>query len=147
MNQLRTASPSDGPDTQRPAVRVTSADLKRLRTVAARHADGPHAEIAEQLETELERAKVSKLDPEHAFVTMGARVAVTSTQTGSEREFVLAWPEEADPAGGRISVLSPMGAAVLGLSVGDAIDWALPGGRTTRLRILRITPPDGAQQD
>ncbi|HSD20824.1 MAG TPA: GreA/GreB family elongation factor, partial [Anaeromyxobacter sp.] len=45
---------------------------------------------------------------------------------------------EADAPAGRVSVLAPIGSALLGLSVGDEIDWPLPDGRVARLRILSV---------
>jgi regulator of nucleoside diphosphate kinase len=71
-------------------------------------------------------------------VTMRARVTVEDTVNGRRRELVLVYPEEADASASKISVLAPVGVAILGLRVGDTVEWPLPNGRTTHLRIVEI---------
>jgi transcription elongation GreA/GreB family factor len=54
------------------------------------------------------------------------------------REVELVYPDEADHVTGRVSVLAPVGCALLGLSVGQSIDWDLQGGKVHRLRVERV---------
>jgi regulator of nucleoside diphosphate kinase len=58
--------------------------------------------------------------------------------SGREHTLVLCWPDEADAAQGRVSVLAPVGAALLGLSVGQRIDWPGPEG-SLRLRVAAVS--------
>jgi regulator of nucleoside diphosphate kinase len=59
-------------------------------------------------------------------------------ETGESREVSLVYPMDSDPEQGRISVLSPVGSALLGLSVGQTIDWPLPRGRLKRIRVVEV---------
>ena len=118
-------------------VYVSSAHLKRLRDLAEGYAAGRDAPAAERLEEELDRATiVERLPPD--VVGIGSRVRFEDRSTRSVREVVLAWPQAANASAGRVSVLAPVGAALLGLRTGDSIEWPLPDGRSARLRILSV---------
>jgi regulator of nucleoside diphosphate kinase len=119
-------------------IHVTEQDLAKLRGVIASHATGRDAAAAEQLATELDRAVVVPRDELSAdVVTMSSRV-VFEDETGRRRDVQLVYPWEAAPARGKISILAPVGVALLGLSVGQEIDWPLPNGRTASLRIVSV---------
>lgn len=60
-------------------------------------------------------------------------------RTGTQREIELVYPDEADPARGRISVLTPVGSALLGLRVGQEIPWDFPDGAVHRLKVAAVT--------
>lgn len=97
-------------------------------------------EAAEALESELARARVvepHEIPPD--VVTMNSRVRFLDESTGQEREATLVYPKDADPAAGKISVLAPVGAALIGMRAGETIDWPLPNGRSKRLKILAVT--------
>jgi regulator of nucleoside diphosphate kinase len=117
-------------------ITVTRLDVERLRGVLGQEASGLQHRVAEQLETELERARVV---PSHEVapnvVTMNSTVVFEDDQ-GIRREVDLVYPQDAAP--GRLSVLSPMGAALLGLAVGDEIEWPMPDGSTTVLRVVEV---------
>jgi regulator of nucleoside diphosphate kinase len=122
----------------RSAIHVTQQDLDRLRGVVATHEAGRDAAAAQQLETELDRAVVVPSDELPAdVVTMHSRV-VFEDETGRRRDVQLVYPWEAAPERGRISILAPVGVALLGLSVGQVIDWPMPNGRTASLRIVSV---------
>lgn len=91
------------------------------------------------LRAELERATVV---PSHAVprdvVTMHSRVRYLDEASGERREVQVVYPDEADLARNRISVLTPVGSALLGLSVDQAIEWDFPGGATRRLRVEQV---------
>ena len=96
------------------------------------------------LADELDRATVVPAERVPTeVVTMHSRVLYADEQTRERREVQLVYPEEADAAAGRISVLAPVGIALLGLSVGQSIDWPFPGGVMRRLRVEHIVsqPP------
>ena len=95
---------------------------------------------APNLEAELARAQVVADDAlPDGVVSMDATV-VFENQDGRRREVTLVYPEQADAARGRISVLSPIGSALLGLARGGEIDWPLPRGKVARLRVIEVRP-------
>ena len=105
-------------------------DYSQLRGLARDHA--PHEELSD----ELDRAIVVLLERMPAdVVTMRSRCIYLDESTGSVREVELVYPEEADPEQGKISVLAPVGSALLGLAVGQSIDWELPGGKIHRITV------------
>ncbi|MFP2959997.1 nucleoside diphosphate kinase regulator [Myxococcus sp. 1LA] len=118
---------------------VTETDLERLRQVVDHNGGGRTAEFAEMLDAELTRARVvaSEAVPP-TVVTMNSKVVFEDEQTGEQREVTLVYPRDASSDNGRISVLAPIGSALIGLSVGQSITWPLPGGRSKRLRIVAV---------
>jgi regulator of nucleoside diphosphate kinase len=108
---------------------VSLNDYVRLRELVVDHA----------LAEELDRAIVVPSDriPKDV-VTMNSRLIYSDENAGTMREIELVYPGEADPVSGRISVLAPVGCALLGLSTGQSIDWGLPGGKIHRLRVERV---------
>ncbi|MDC0709008.1 nucleoside diphosphate kinase regulator [Stigmatella sp. ncwal1] len=122
-----------------PALQITTEDMTRLRAVVERHLEGSKAAAAEQLELELERARV--VQPEQIppnVVTMRSRILFEDLETGRRREASLVYPEEANIDQSRVSILAPVGLAVLGLQVGDIIEWPLPNARLGKFRILEV---------
>src|SRR5262249_46676042 len=93
----------------------------------------------EKLETELLRANVVPRDKvPQDLVTMNSRVVFENMTTGEQREVTLVYPGMADIDAGRISVLVPVGTALLGLRVGQSIEWDLPSGEKQRYRIVDV---------
>lgn len=119
---------------------VARAEMDRLRALVDQHSEGRDAVAAERLGAELDRAIVVDTLPPRV-VAPGTRVRYQDESTGVVRDAVLVYPGDADASAGRISVLAPIGAALLGLAVGDTIEWPLPGGRDARLRILAVEAP------
>lgn len=125
--------------TATPALRITAEDMERLRTIVELALEGSRAAAAEQLELELDRAVVvpqGQIPPD--VVTMRSRILFEDVETGRRREATLVYPEEASIEQSRVSILAPVGVAVLGLKVGDTIEWPLPQGRVARLRIVEV---------
>lgn len=122
-----------------PELQITAQDMERLRLVVDRHVDGKLGPAAEALELELDRAK---LVPQEAIakdvLTMRSRALCEDLETGKTRELTLSYPNEADPAEGKVSVLAPVGLALLGLKVGDTIRWPMPNGRETTLKLVKV---------
>jgi regulator of nucleoside diphosphate kinase len=132
---------------QRPSLILTTQDARRLEALLQGNA-GRASPMAPLLEAELARAQVVD-DAEVAadVVTMNSRVVCEDVATGERHEFELVYPHETDAHGGRVSVLAPVGAALLGLAAGDVIDWPLPGGRTTRMRVVAVPyQPEAARR-
>jgi regulator of nucleoside diphosphate kinase len=94
------------------------------------------------LQEELERAEIAEPGQMPAdIITMNstARVRLEEAGQGShEHELTLVYPRDADGSAEKVSILAPVGSALLGLRVGDAIDWPMPGGRSARLHVLAI---------
>jgi regulator of nucleoside diphosphate kinase len=92
------------------------------------------------LDEELARAIIVADDalPKGA-VALDSKVIFCDLQSGEQREITLVVPSKADSEQGFISVLSPVGSALIGLRIGDTIDWPLPGGRVKRLRVLEVS--------
>ena len=122
-----------------PPIILSARDVVRVeRLLAGASARG--LETRAVLERELERAEVREpADIPADVVTMNSEVLCTDLSQGTERRLRLVYPDQADAAQGRVSVLSPVGAALLGLRAGGEIDWPLPGGRATRIRVQAVT--------
>lgn len=84
---------------------------------------------------EIERAtEVDPSDMPSDVVTLNSTTRVTDLESGEARDYTVVMPGEADYEAGRISVLAPLGTALLGYRVGDEIEWEVPRG-VRRLRI------------
>lgn len=108
---------------------ISMDDYVRLREIVGDH----------DLADELDRAIVVPSDRiPRDVVTMNSRLIYADESAGTRREVELVFPNEADPLTGRVSVLAPVGCALLGLRVGQSIDWNLPNGHVHRLRVERV---------
>jgi len=122
------------------ALMVAEPDARRLRgLLAARRQSGWRDEThLDELELELERALLVATDAVPAdLVVMDSVVSVLDLANGERREYTLVYPAEADLDAGRISVLAPLGTALLGYREGDDVEWLMPGG-LRRLRIVKV---------
>lgn len=118
---------------------VTAMDHDRLLRLIQTWSDTRGRHAAELLADELERAEVVPAERiTGSIVTMNSRVLFLDEETGEKREVSLVYPTDSDPDRGRISVLAPMGSALLGLSAGQTFDWPLPGGRQKRYRLAEV---------
>ena len=122
--------------TRRPDIHVTREDLQRLERLLA--ASKRTANV-DALAAELGRAIMIPPDALRAdTATMNSRVRFRDLVTGEESEITLVYPLDADVANGRISVLEPVGSALLGLSAGQIIEWRMPAGGARRLRLEAV---------
>ncbi|WP_035872456.1 nucleoside diphosphate kinase regulator [Cucumibacter marinus] len=120
-----------------PPLVLNARDHDRLTTMA-NGITGPMADVAEQLLIELDRAEIVTPDrfPADA-VGMGSIVSFKTTD-GFDRTFQLVYPGEADINAGKVSVLTPIGAALIGLRAGQTIPWTARDGRHLRLTVLSV---------
>ncbi len=119
---------------------ITEFDMKRLREliVEAKRLDRRGSEYLESLEGELSRGiLVAPQDVPPDVVTMNSRVNLVDLDTGEEMVCTLVFPNEADVAQSKISVLAPIGTAMLGYRVGDTFEWKVPDG-IRRLQIKSV---------
>jgi regulator of nucleoside diphosphate kinase len=128
---------------KRPEITVSTDDLERLEGLLGELRGGA-PEIADGLRSELDRARIvepSEIPPD--VVTMNSTVRFTDEESGREFERTLCYPEEVTGGEDKVSILAPLGSALLGLSVGQRIDWPVPGGRMARIRILDVVSKPG----
>ena len=107
-----------------------------LRVLAARQ--DQHAGDRGALAGELRRARVvprAELPPD--VVTMNAAVRLRDLETGEEETYTLVYPADADIAENKLSVLAPVGTALLGYRAGDVVEWPVPAG-VSRFRIEEV---------
>lgn len=108
---------------------VTEADMSLLRLMRAHP----------PLERELDRAiVVSSAAVPAGVATMNSRVRYTDQNDGVQRIVSLVYPLHANAAEGKISVLAPVGTALLGLSEGQSIEWDFPDGSRRRLKLEEV---------
>ena len=130
--------------TQQGEIVLTDADLKKLRDVtrSLRSAHHPFRQYAGDLEAELGRARVvPRADVPPDVVTMNSTVRIRDRRSPEPEEFTLVYPDDSDVLDGRISVLAPLGLAVLGARAGDVIEWRVPAGvRTFKVEAILYQP-------
>ena len=128
------------PDTKRhrkPSITVTRSDHAAL-ALLAESVSGRSPGLGEQLFAELDRARVVADSHLRAgVVRMGSTLRFT-TDMGEARTVKLVFPAEAEIAEGKVSILTPIGAALIGLSAGQSIDWTARDGRVHRLSVQSV---------
>jgi regulator of nucleoside diphosphate kinase len=118
---------------------ITKADFDRLRGLV----DSPryratHASLLAGLKEELDRGKtVPSEEVPHEVVTMHSQVRIRDLKSGESETFTLVYPEDADITEGRLSVLAPLGTALLGTRVGQIVKFDAPAGQR-RLKVEHI---------
>lgn len=125
------------------SLHISSSDHETLRFVAAAALarKGPLAESCRKLLRELDRSVVlSPSEMPDDVVRLGSTVEVEDLADGGSETYTLVLPEFANADDGRLSVLAPVGTAVLGYAEGDKLEWETPGG-TRWLRIRSVRPP------
>jgi regulator of nucleoside diphosphate kinase len=127
---------------------VTEADLNRLQALIAgmrNHGSNKVREHLDRLENELDQAEiVAPQSIPKDVITMRSRVRLQDIDSGQEMVYSLVFPNEANLGQGKISVLAPIGTAIIGYQVGDTIEWEVPAG-LKRLRVEEILyQPEGA---
>ncbi len=120
-----------------PPIVITRQDSERIHDLLSSTLASSEVELR-ALDDELARAEiVSARRVPSDVVTMHSRVCFAD-ETGGTSEITLVYPSEADADTDRVSVLSPVGSALLGLRVGQVIEWAFPEGAQKRFRILAV---------
>jgi regulator of nucleoside diphosphate kinase len=119
---------------------MNAADHEELSCVidAAGKLNGRARDEITALRSELARAEIvapDKVPPD--VITMNSRAQLLDLDTNERMEFTLVFPAQADIEEGKISILAPLGTAMLGYRVGDEFEWAVPYGYR-RLRVMQI---------
>lgn len=124
-----------------PPISIRMCDADRLRNIAEA-ASEKYPQTTEFLAREIDRAEI--LTDVHSLpglVTMESDVTFRDDISLQERSVTLVYPEAADVDAGKISILTPIGAALIGLSVGQTIEFQTPGGRWRSLTVLKVDTP------
>jgi regulator of nucleoside diphosphate kinase len=119
-----------------PDIYITPADYERLSQLIL------HLNDAASLVLEEELARAAVVDEANLpfdVVRMNSTVKFVDVNSGKAFEYTLVFPENADVAKGRISILAPIGMALIGLTLHETIDWPMPGGATRSLKVVSIT--------
>ncbi|WP_264346973.1 nucleoside diphosphate kinase regulator [Rheinheimera sp. MM224] len=134
------------PELALPKIVLSSLDLDRLDQLLSRLPAKDPARL--QLEQELERGAVVEPAAMPAdVVTMNSTVRLRLLKTGEESCLTLVYPKDLDAAGDKVSVLAPVGSALLGLSEGDQIHWPMPDGEIQPIQVLQLVyQPERAGQ-
>lgn len=135
--------------TKETKISITDVDLARLRKlieVARDTGNDSNKHYLSKLEDELDRAEV--VDPKDIpmdAITMRSTARLKDLDSGKEMIYSLLFPNEADADQGRISLLAPVGTAMIGYQVGDTIEWEVPSG-LRRLKVEELlNQPEAAE--
>jgi regulator of nucleoside diphosphate kinase len=119
---------------------ITERDKQRLQKFIneAKEFGSCNQESLKELELELNRAQVvTSLKIPHDIITMNSKVLLKDLDSGEEMIYTLVYPADADLMENKISVLAPVGTAILGFRKGDMVNWKVPGG-LVRLKVEKI---------
>lgn len=130
--------------TQRPPIVLIESEADALADLALEIRDR-HPNVSQMLLDEIDRAELALPDEVPAdVVTMGSTVEFVVEKTGERRTVRLVYPREADIAEGRLSILTPVGAGLIGLRVGQSISWPTRSGEERLLVIESVSRPEQA---
>ncbi len=128
----------DDLQTQLPVIAISARDIDRLRHLAEAAME-KYPTTAEFLAREIERAEILPADqPMRNVVSMQSEVTFRDDISGQVRTVTLVYPEDADVGAGKISVLTPIGAALIGLSPGHTIEFQTPAGGWRSLTVVKV---------
>lgn len=142
MNEQRSTSPSTG---RRPKVVIGADCLGRLEALVE-SAIQRNPDLADRLLGEIGRARIvpaAKL-PQNV-VAIGRAVTYRDESTGQEKTVTPVYPEDADIARGRISILTPIGVALIGLAEGASLHWDTRDGERRVLTVLHVASHDARE--
>lgn len=124
---------------------LSDRDHENLTVLLGALNDPRSLRLTERLRQEIDRATVLPASELPAgVVQIGSVVSLRDLDSDEVEEYTLTLPEHADPSHGRLSVLAPLGTALLGYRENDEIAWEMPRG-TRRLRILSVSEPAGVR--
>lgn len=122
-------------------IHITAIDRERLLNLINKEREfgtAKNKDFLKDLEQELNRANIeaSELIPAD-IITMNSKVLLKDLEFGDEITYTLVYPEDADLFEDKISVLAPVGTALLGFREGDVVDWKVPDG-IVKLKVEKI---------
>jgi len=119
---------------------ITDNDMKRLRELimVTKETDNEKKKYLRELEDELNKGEVVNFqDIPPNIITMNSKIRLRDINTQKEMICWLVFPDDANADQGKISILAPIGTALLGYKVGDIIEWKVPAG-LTKLKVEEI---------
>jgi len=122
----------------RKQIYITEFDRERLEGLLGQRWHPDLDRYLGALRAELDRAKVvpsRKIPPD--VITMNSTASLVDVETSEAEEYTLVFPQDADTDAGKVSVMAPLGTAMLGYRVGDVFEWDMPMGRI-RWRVDRV---------
>jgi regulator of nucleoside diphosphate kinase len=122
-----------------PQIHISKSDFDRLSALAF------HSELAtaRDLEEELGRAViVSDSELPEDIVTMDSTIEFKDLDSNTSSMVTLVYPEQVKGEGTRVSILAPVGVALLGLRINDVVEWPVPGGFKRRLKVVSVHEQD-----
>ena len=125
--------------TNLPPITISVTDYDRLSRIAVAGVHSQRYTTAEMLADELDRAMIAvpgAIRPD--IVTMHSEVEYQDDVTGQIRRITLVYPGEEDSDAGRVSVLTAVGAALIGLSEGQSMEWQGPTGGWRKITVRRV---------
>ena len=124
--------------TTAPSIILTRLDVQRLEQLIDRLGD--EFPGARALQAELDRAEdvVGHDEVPAGVVTMNSSVHCREQSSGKDYHLTLVYPKHANADEGKISIMAPVGSALLGLQVGQHIDWPVPSGKQLKLTLLAV---------
>lgn len=126
---------------QLPQIVIPAGDYDRLMNLAGA-AERQAPDVADYLARELARAQVvPDQECDAGVARVGSQVTYVDEQSGQQRVVKLVWPQEASLQDNRLSVLTSIGAALLGMRAGQSIDWPSPVGGARRLTVVDVQAP------
>ena len=138
MTPIRTSKPDCRAASGRPSIHLLAAESDVVAELALK-VEHRQPVVAAMLLGEIERAELHDADTMPAgHVQLNSVVSFVDERSGQVRDVALVLPPEANIAEGRISILTPMGAALYGLGSGACIDWPDLSGTERRIKILRV---------
>ena len=124
---------------EKPDITISSLDAERLEQLLD---SLPQSGVSGRAELEAELARATVVEPRQMppnVVTMNSTVRFSMLSSGEEFEMTLVYPKDMDASGKTVSILAPVGSALLGLSQGDEIEWPNPGSGVTTVKVKEIT--------
>jgi len=126
---------------------ITKLDMERLKERILESETIPERDKAHLTELEHELLRAEIVSPQEIpadVITMNSTVLLKDLDTNKELTYTLVFPADADAGQNKISVLAPIGTAMIGYRVGDIISWEVPAGQR-RLKVKKVIyQPEGA---
>lgn len=131
------------------SITLTRTDYDRLKAMVSVDLDpsDPDKRVLRDLRGELDRAIiVDSKDIDPNVVTMNSCVRIRDLDSGEENEYTIVYPQAADFKKGKISILVPLGTALIGYRKGDIIEWNMPGG-IRKIKVVSVLSQPEASGD
>ncbi|WP_274629876.1 nucleoside diphosphate kinase regulator [Arvimicrobium flavum] len=126
---------------RKPEIRIAKTEHARLSVLAESYAER-NPDLSDELLAELDRARVVADDAVPATIVRMGSTVTFKPDTGEAKTVTLVFPGDADIAQGKVSILTPIGTALIGLSAGQSMAWTARDGRTHELSVLSVDAPE-----